>query len=715
MLKWLPYPLLRASAAFVLGVHSGFEIFPLPQLELLWVILCGAYFLLTLKTTSIGFRSVSPWLSALGLSAVFLAGSLRSQTEHHKRDLLVSSAEYYEAIVIEPSEIHPRYKRTVLALQWVWLEQRAYPVNDHIQWNQSIATNHQSANSVSKQRLNSYNHEVDPDHQPEKILNYGDRILIKGAPKAIGKPANPMEFDYADFMSKKNIFWQHWVKEKDIIRILPDRSTNIYQLKFEFRAQLQHAINSYLSPVVSQEITGAMLLGDRSGVSDGLEDSFARSGTMHILAVSGLHLGILYWLLLQLLGSWRYHFALKWLFVLISLLSLWSFALITGLAASTQRAAIMFSILLLGNTFNKDGNSLNALGTSALIIIWVDPYQLYSVGFQLSYSALGGILYLQPLIARWRKVKNKFLKYFWELITVSLAAQVAVLPLTIYYFHQFPVYFLLANLLLIPLAFAIIVMGIVFFIALPLPSIVFLVAAPLSQLTRLTGAIVQAIGDLPGSTVHDLEINMATLILFYGLLVTLVIFCQTRSRLSWLIILGLLVVAVIGRGVQQYNISQRQMIAVYQIPGHTAVDFIDQGRFRSVMDVELLADTSTIEYKIRSFRRHLKLSGTSKPAVPAISTNAYDLWLFKGKRVFLIKAATDKWVNGNIELKSHIVIVSNNSVKDLDVLTRWLTIELLLIDGSNDPWIAGRLAEQATTRGINVHNCWIQGAKIIKL
>jgi len=689
MLRWLPYPLLRASGVFALGVYVGFET-NLPQkLELLWVMLFGVYFWLTLKTSKVDFRTLNPWLSALGLSAVFLAGSVRSQFEHHKRELRVGSAEFYEAQVLEPSEQHPRYQRTVLALQWVWLKGRAYPVNDRIQWYQAS--------------------------QKVKKLSYGDRIIIKGTPKAIGKPANPKEFNYAKYMSRQNIFWQHWVTESDIIKISSYRGVSIDQLRHVLKARLQRAINKYLKPGAPQEITGAMLLGDRRGVSDDLEDSFARSGTMHILAVSGLHLGILYWLLLQLLGCWRHHFILKWFFILISLLALWSFALITGLAASTQRSAIMFSILLLGNTLSKESSSVNSLGASAIIILWVEPYQLYSVGFQLSYSALAGILYLQPLIARWCQVRNKILKYFWELISVSLAAQVAVLPLTVYYFHQFPVYFLLSNLLLIPLAFAIIVMGIVFFVSTLLPSMVFLFAVPLSHMTRIAGFIVERIGDLPGSTVHGLEINAGELAVFYGLLASFVVFCQTRTRQSWLFFLGLLTMIVIARGYEKIQINQRQMIVVYHIPGHTAVDFIDQNIYQTVMDAELISDTSTIRYKINNFRRHLKLIHPTEQALPSTSTRTFDVWMFNGKRVLLIKAPTGKWINGNIKLKSHIVIVSNNSVKNIDLIKRWLITDLLLIDGSNDPWIARKLAKQAVEEGINVHNCWTQGAKIINL
>ncbi len=712
MLTWLPYPLLRASGAFALGVFAGFKTNPpLQKLELLWVVLFGVYFWLTLKTTTINFRTLNPWLSALGLSAVFLAGSLRTQFELHKRDQLIGSAEFYEAKVLEPSEHHTKYQRSVLAVQWVWLKGRVYPVNDCIQWYQSPLDYARSDAKIYNTTLPSDG----PIQQKFKKLSFGDRIVIKGAPRAIGKPDNPREFDYASYMSRRNIFWQHWVTDSDIIKISSYRGVNIDQLKHGLRAHLKQAINDFLLPGAPQEITNAMLLGDRRGVSDHLEVSFARSGTLHILAVSGLHLGILYWLLLQFLGSWRHHFILKWLFILISLLTLWSFTLITGMAASTQRAAIMFSILLLGNTLSKESNGVNTLGGSALIILWVEPYQLHAVGFQLSYTALAGILYLHPLIVRWWPVKNRILKYFWELISVSLAAQVTVLPLSVYYFHQFPVYFLLANIFLIPLAFAIVVVGIVFFISTLLPSLVFLVAGLLSLLTKTAGFIVQIIGDLPGSTVYDLEINTGELAIFYGLIWAFVVFCQTRRRQPWLIFLGLLAVLVVVGVYRKIEISHRRMIVVYQVAGHTAMDFIDQNSFQTVMDRELVADTSNIEYKIKNFRRYLKLNRHSEPAVPSKSTSTFDLWSFKGKRVLLIKAPTGKWIDENIKLKSHIVIVSNNSVKSIDQIKRWLMTDLLLIDGSNDSWIARNLEEQAIKEGINVHNCWTKGAKIINL
>ena len=540
-------------------------------------------------------------------------------------------------------------------------------------------------------------------------------VIVKGTPTIIKKPANPKEFDYANYLSKKNIFWQHWVKGPEIAQIIQNQEISISHLTLVSRSFLQQLIAKHLKPGVPQEVTSAMLLGNRKGVSDILEDSFIRSGTIHILAVSGLHLGIFYWLVVKIFGSWRSHQLLKWAFILIGLTTIWGFSLVTGLAASTQRAAIMLSILLLGNVLNKQSNTINSLGGAAILIILGDPYQLFQIGFQLSFIALAGILYLQPKIACWWIPTNGFTNYLWQLTSVSLAAQIAVLPISVYYFHQFPTYFLLANLMLLPLAFGIIVAGIGFFISSLVPSLIFLFTPPLTLLTKLAGLIVKQIGSLPGSTLQGLEINFFEMVLFYAVLCTIFLFFASYNR--WLLISLLTLLAVLA-GIAYFKksmVNRRQMIAVYHIPGHTALDFIDRNKVSTAMDVALKPDISKVRYKMGGFRRHLRTNREIFEAKPATTTDTFNSWKFRRKRVVLVKAEPRYRINGNIKLKSHIVIVSNNSVRNIDVLTNWITFDLLLIDGSNDPWTARGLEEEAEKHGLIVHNSWTQGAKIINL
>jgi competence protein ComEC len=303
-------------------------------------------------------------------------------------------------------------------------------------------------------------------------------------------------------------------------------------------------------------------------------------------------------MLLKLFGAWRRHFLLKWLFLLICLVVLWTFTLVTGMAPSTQRAATMFSVLILADTLLKQHSTVNSLAVSAFVILWVEPYQLYSVGFQLSFLALGGILDVQPWIVGWWKVENRLLRYFWELSTVSFSAQLAVLPLSIYYFHQLPVYFLLSNMFLIPLAFCIVVFGVIFFLSSLIPTLMSWMAIPLKFLTQIAGYVVQTVADFPVSTLQGIQIGKYELFFWYGILGLGVVFLKTRQKLPWLLCLWLFAGLTLNSILYCLQSSVRKQIVFFHIPGHTAVDFISGMHFQSLMDPELASDHREVEYNL---------------------------------------------------------------------------------------------------------------------
>lgn len=689
MYKWLAYPMVRASIVFILGIYFGLEAnINSGKLEVLCVGVYGIYWL-TLKTGRSVLSIWHPGLAALAMFLFVLAGLLRAHQNRYMSDPVMARADFYLATVVVPGQPNGNYLKTTLAATRVWSSGIEYTTNDRIQWYQVLQKS------------------IKPD--------YGSQVILKGAPTLIQSPQNPQEFDYAGFMSRKNVFWHHWADQDQVLKRLPAPNNSITGLVYRFRDHLKDKLTAFLPAGVSREISAAMLLGDRASVSGNLEDSFARSGTIHVLAVSGLHLGILYWMLLQVLGKWRRHILLKWIFVVVCLGILWMFTLITGMAPSTQRAATMFSVLILANNLSRQNHTGNNLATSAMVILWLDPYQLYSVGFQLSFLALGGILYLQPCIAGWWSIKNRILKYFWELTTVSLAAQLAVLPLSAYYFHQLPVYFLVSNLLLIPLAFAIVFAGILFFVSTAVPFLSVMIAKPLIYLTRMAGFIVQSISDMPFSTLQGIQLSDFELVIWYGILLSSVIFLKTRNRLAWALLLSFLVGITSTKLFDVFRTNQLKQIVVYHVPGHTAIDFIDRGYYTSVMDTVLASDQAKVNYKISNYHRYLGLRPVQNPMLTLDHKSPADLWMFKGKRLLLIKAAIDYEIGKKDKLKSDIVVVSNNSVKNLEHFLAGVKVELLIIDGSNRKGRARILEQQAMQMGLTVHNCWEDGFKIINM
>jgi len=275
----------------------------------------------------------------------------------------------------------------------------------------------------------------------------------------IDGPKNPNQFDYAAFLAAKGIFHQAFLTTSDYVFSPKAPRNSFLRMMAIFRQRLIENL-AYL-PENTKAVAEALLLGYKENINNETRNAFSKTGTMHILAVSGLHVGIIYWVLEKVLF---FIFGLKngraRFFKTISLLlGLWSYAFLTGMPPSVMRAALMFSVVAIGNNILRPNNIYNNVLLSAFILLLFSPQLLFDLSFQLSYAAVFGIITFQPIFSQWMYVKNKVLKFFWNLTTVSLAAQISTFPITLYYFNQMPIIFLISNLIAIPGAFAVVALG----------------------------------------------------------------------------------------------------------------------------------------------------------------------------------------------------------------------------------------------------------------
>lgn len=286
----------------------------------------------------------------------------------------------------------------------------------------------------------------------------GNQLLIKGkCLQRVEEPRNPSQFNYAGFLANKGIYHQAFLRPNDYV-LYSTKST--WSLSETF-AQLRSGLIKNLSFLSNKTrpVAEALLLGYKENLDHEVREIFAKTGTMHILAVSGLHVGIIYKvvdLLLMFLLGVRYGKPMK---VSMVLLVIWSYALLTGLPPSVLRASFMFSLVAIGTSLNRPNNIFNNVLASAFVMLAISPKLIFDVGFQLSYAAVFGIISIQPFLAQWFRPKNQIIKFTWDLITVSFAAQIATLPFTLYYFNQVPLIFPISNLIAIPGAFLVVGLG----------------------------------------------------------------------------------------------------------------------------------------------------------------------------------------------------------------------------------------------------------------
>ena len=291
------------------------------------------------------------------------------------------------------------------------------------------------------------------------IFNAGDVLIIYDNLKPVTKGGNPYQFDYAAYLEKQNIF--HQVKLKDNY-IAAGQIKNFDYYTESFRNALIEGFEKHgYSPEVLN-IVKALLLGQRQDMDKEINQNYIDAGVIHVLAISGLHIAILFYMLGFILKPLGYFSKRgKLLQLLITLGFLWSFAIIAGLSASVVRAVVMFSFVSIGLYFNRNANTFNSIAVSMLALLLVKPAFLFDVGFQLSYAAVFAIVWMQPLYRKIKISKYKVVNYFADIVVISLVAQLGVLPLSLYYFNQFPILFPVANIVAIPLVTVILITGII--------------------------------------------------------------------------------------------------------------------------------------------------------------------------------------------------------------------------------------------------------------
>ena len=290
-------------------------------------------------------------------------------------------------------------------------------------------------------------------------IRLNDFLHFKSAIVPVEAPKNPFQFDYKAYLEKQGVHHQVVLRDTAYIHKAASQKT-IYGRAAHIRYVVEEKL--HLNGFAGDELAviKALVLGERSAVSKSLLQAYTQAGAIHILAVSGLHVGVILWILSTVLQPLERLWKGKFLKLILILLLLWSFAFIAGLSASVVRAVTMFSAVAVAMTAKRKALVIHSLITSMFVLLLVNPLFLFDVGFQLSYLAVFSIVILQPKFALLWKPKLRIVAFFWQLFTVSMAAQIGVLPMSLFYFHQFPGLFILSNLVIVPCIAAILIGGI---------------------------------------------------------------------------------------------------------------------------------------------------------------------------------------------------------------------------------------------------------------
>ncbi len=362
----------------------------------------------------------------------------------------------------------------------------------------------------------------------------GSLVIVRKELRPIENFTPVSDFDYKQYCHLRHIYGQGFLKENEYFLACPEKEKSLFSSLDSLRNKLLVIIKKYVSGKSENSLLEAMMVGYTDDLDPGLLKSYADSGVIHIIAISGLHLALIYHILQVVMLPAGSKKKMKWLKFFIIITSLWGYSLLSGASPSVIRSAGMFSLVLFARTILRDSIIYNTLAASAFLLLCFDPNWIWDTGFQLSYAAVLGLCLFSKPLRNLIPLKNKLLASLWDAVSVSLAAQILTTPVCIYYFHRFPSYFLFANLLAVPLSSGVLIGGILLCICSFIQPLGQLLGWMLGFLIYFLNEFIIYISNLPGAVASQLTLTLPQLILVY-----IILFCFYKflhlKQILWLI------------------------------------------------------------------------------------------------------------------------------------------------------------------------------------
>jgi competence protein ComEC len=375
-------------------------------------------------------------------------------------------------------------------------------------------------------------------------LKVDDVYIIKTSLRDVNPPLNPGQFNYKNYLEKQYIYHQLFVTKEMLFDLKKSHQT-VFGIANKIREHINFKLIKYSFKPDELAIINAILLGQRQNISEDVYTSYRNAGAIHILAISGLHIGIILIMLSSIfkpLERLRYGIYIK---TILIVLILWSFAIIAGLSASVTRAVSMFSIVAIGMHLKRPTNIYNTLAVSIFALLLFKPLFLFDVGFQLSYLAVFGIVSINPTLDNLWKPKYWLFKKLWQTLTVTLSAQIGILPISLFYFHQFPGLFFLTNLLIIPLLGIILGFGIIIILLAVLNILPITLANLFGLIINYMNQIVGWVAEQEAFLIKDISFSLLYVVIFYLIIISCFRFIINRNYKRFMLLLTSIIVAQI--------------------------------------------------------------------------------------------------------------------------------------------------------------------------
>jgi len=643
-MKVLQFPLARITIAFVIGILITYFLKPIPMIVFLFlavsiIIFLTAYFLSKTNRKFQLFFGIATYLLALavGITTQTVHTDSNQQNNYTHCKNIFDKKHTFTLTLREKLKSNTFNDRYIALLNSV----------DNKKTTGRILLN------INKDSLN------------HKFV-IGNQLKINSLLSKNTNQKNPNQFDYRQYLENKQIYAQLYAEPNEI-----QLSYEIIKDIWFYTSQLRNRIiqNLEKSNFGNKElnVAVALIMGQQQDIDPEIIQDYQYAGAVHILSVSGLHIGFILLFVTFILKPFPNTRKGAFIKLIITLACLSLFGILAGLAPSVVRSVTMFSFVAIGLYLRRSVNIYHTLLVSILLILLFQPSFLFDVGFQLSYVALFFIVWLQPLMANLWQPKNKILNYFWDILTVSFAAQIGTFPLSIYYFHQFPGLFFVTNLIVIPFLGFIMSLGVLVMSLAAFNWVPFYPAKTLEISIFYLDKIINKIASLEQFIIKDIPLNTSLLISSYLVIITVIITFQYKNFRSLICVLISIIIFQLSAIGTKWDVQNQAEFIVLNTSkstqlierkGNKAVIYTNDSILNNkVLASYLTANFSTLkgEYKLRN------------------------LIYFKGNKILLIDSS--KVFPKNVQ--PDILIITQSPKINFYRLLQTIKPKLVIADASN--------------------------------
>ncbi len=520
-------------------------------------------------------------------------------------------------------------------------------------------------------------------------LREGDVIVVPNKWQCIENRGNPFEIDYAGYAARDNIHHLQFISGKEIvIHRYADEHSLPWIRKVHHWCVRQ--LEWYITDRATLGLLKAMLFDDRDMLDGELTEAYSETGIVHIIAISGGHITIFFVLIAFLLG-WIKHRKYHWVKYIAAIPLVWIYVVVAGAPPSAVRAALMFSVLGIGFALQKTPNGINQLLATAFILLCANPMWLYSIGFQLSFVAVLSIMLFYTPVYKWIAPVNKLVRLLWSAVAVSIAVEILVAPLVIYYFHLFPLQFIVANVLAYFFMGVVLVLGMVLIAVSSFYPIAQFIATVTAALATSFNQLVYVLQHVNLESFHRLTLTGWQLVWVYSAIAGLAIFFLKKNKAAFFAGVIALVLFAVSCCMVQWRVLRQEMFVVYNAGKDSRIELV-KGRKAVILYGKDSVSEATEKFVLEPAHINLHISTVQKPG------KKYDMVHIGGKTVFIL----DKPIGDTLLPADYVVLVGNSA--DVAGIKKVFNPRLLVIAGTYSRQKAATIIKTAEMAGLQVHD-----------